>query len=137
MKKAGVFVIIDRTHVLIGHVTNAPQHIWSIPKGEQDSGEEIKTTAIRELEEESGIIVDKKHLTFIGSQEYAKNPNTILFGYTLFGKSLDVTKLKCKSKIPNSDIPEIDGYKLVPIDELDKWVHEAQYKLLQKSKVHI
>lgn len=44
---------------------------WGLPGGKSDFGEEKNDTAIRELFEETGIISDKRDLTYLGEKESA------------------------------------------------------------------
>lgn len=67
---AGV-VVTDGNSLLLCHVTGAKH--WDLPKGKIDLGEEPITAAVRELREETGLIVDPVSLVDLGRFAYKKN----------------------------------------------------------------
>jgi len=62
---AGGIIIDEKNRVLILQKRNG---CWVLPKGHVEEGENIEETAIREVEEESGI--KAKIIKFIGEIEY-------------------------------------------------------------------
>ena len=55
-KRAGVILVCDDTYLVVqGRKSNK----WSFPKGHREYNENALETAMRELEEETGIVLDK------------------------------------------------------------------------------
>jgi len=74
MKISAGLVIIHNNKILLVHPTNAPWYgSYSIPKGQQEKGEDMIDTALRETKEEIGVKFDRKQL-------YNQIPN--IFDYT-------------------------------------------------------
>ena len=79
-KKAGVFVFDkDSGKVLL---VQSCGRFWGPPKGSMEQGEDIETAAIRELREESGIVLQKDDI--VGKRIYLRNSSHHYFFY--FGK---------------------------------------------------
>ena len=115
--RAGVLVITKRG-VLVGHPTGHPKDSWDIFKGHVDSMETTVTCALRELQEESGIMIRKEDIEYIGSLRY-ENDHLVLFKYEV--DNIDITKLRCDSLIDQGKregLPEVDGYKFMAYEEV-------------------
>jgi len=57
-------LIIWNNKILLAHPTNSPwRGTYTIPKGKVEKGEELIDTAIRETEEEIGILISKNDIT--------------------------------------------------------------------------
>ena len=59
-------IALDDTMIVVVH--RPVQHDWSFPKGKLEPGETLEMAALREVEEETGMICDL--LRFIGHTEY-------------------------------------------------------------------
>lgn len=57
-----VFLINANREILIGHRT--PDNLWGLPGGGMIAGETPRDTAVREIEEETGIIIDPHFIYF-------------------------------------------------------------------------
>lgn len=116
--------------ILICHPTHARWNQWSIPKGLKEDGEELFTVASRELAEETGINIANLHIikTFeLSTVKYAKQ-NKVLESFLVITDS-DLEGFQFTSNmVANGSFPEVDKWKWIPLEELNKWVHESQCK---------
>jgi len=131
-------IIIDKktNRILLCHVTE--HDFWSLPKGVQEDGELLISTALREVEEETGLVFDDdgvaaSAITYHDTYSYIKNKNMAVFSIQVH--EIDLSKLKCASTFV-SDIdrktkPEVDDYLLVDGTMLLFMVNEAQKKVLK------
>ena len=63
-KSAGVIIILNNNKILLSHATNARwQGTFSFPKGGIEKGEKKKEAAIRELAEETSIVITKEQIS--------------------------------------------------------------------------
>lgn len=95
-----VFLINEQDEILIG---NRVDGAWGLPGGGMDAGETPKETAVREIEEETSIIIAQKNLVFatftndIFLEEKNEHWITLYFyTYDFEGKAQRVEPLKCK-----------------------------------------
>ena len=119
----GVLVIDSNDRLLMLHVTG--QSFWDIPKGTQEEYEQPIATAVREMEEESGIVANEEDLIEIGWCEYNRYKDLWLF--ILPVESIDLEKLNCKSTFTDHDDfciekPEIDDYKMVSFEDAEQFM---------------
>lgn len=115
--RAGVLVITKRG-VLVGHPTGHPKDSWDIFKGHVDSMETTVACALRELQEESGIIIHKEDIEYIGSLRY-EGDHLVLFKYEV--DDIDIVELRCNSLIDRGErkgLPEVDGYRFMAYEEV-------------------
>lgn len=91
-----------------------------IPKGHLEKGEEEIDAAIRELQEETSITVDKRRLKRIGEFPYTSYKDLILFLYKV--PSLpSVESLKCNSTFTNlfgRVVNEAVGFELAQFHDI-------------------
>jgi len=63
-KSAGVIIILNNTKILLSHATNARwEKTFSFPKGGIEKDEKKKDAAIRELMEETSIVITKEQIS--------------------------------------------------------------------------
>lgn len=127
----GVLVVDSNDRLLLGHVTG--KDWWDIPKGTQEDYEKQITTALREMEEESGIVVQEDDLYEIGFCHYNRYKD--LWLYILYVDSVDLSKLKCRSTFTDNltrcECPEIDDYKMVPLEEASEYMCGSLKRLFE------
>lgn len=131
----GVFIFNRNGDVLICKPTGARWNQWSIPKGLRDINESNIDAAVREVEEESGIILDKTKVKFIGTYPYKSKKKTLIAYYTGLKEDHTELNLNCISMVhvPGGDpFPEVCEYKWVSIQQAIQYVHETQQKCLEQ-----
>jgi 8-oxo-dGTP pyrophosphatase MutT (NUDIX family) len=132
---AGVLVT-NGSHLLLCHVTNA-RH-WDIPKGKVDPGESMFDAAVRELYEETSIIVADACLVDLGLYKYKKDKDLSLW---LWQRDTmpDPATCSCKStfNVKGRQIHEMDGYANVSWEDVDQYVVPDLARVLHLAKYHI
>lgn len=119
----GVIIIDSNTNKLLachpsGHLYTDGN--WDIPKGHVEKYEQHYETALRELQEESGIILKKEDLFDCGMFEYTKYKDLHIY---VAKTPVDMTKLSCSTYFRNDgiDVIEVDNYKLISYLEVDTY----------------
>jgi 8-oxo-dGTP pyrophosphatase MutT (NUDIX family) len=103
-------IVSDGSRVLLGHATRSPR--WDIPKGIAEPGESFVTAAVRELAEETGLVVAEDALRPLGVHAYLRDKDLALFSWTLAQVPLPET-LVCRSTFTLPDgsvLPEFDRF---------------------------
>lgn len=105
-------LLTDGEKFLICHPTGGKW--WDLPKGKQDPDETYAQTAVRELQEETGISVQEDQLEFIGVFDYRPEKRLALFRM-MFETLPDPASLRCVSKFKKKMIwiPEMDAFMVV------------------------
>ena len=95
------------------------EHSFDLPKGRWEEGETYIERAVRECKEETGFDLWPDHLIALGRFEYIPTKDLYLFLVALDFMPEHST-LKCPSKfeVDGKQVPEVIGYKNVPITEL-------------------
>lgn len=70
-------VVTDGSALLLGHATGSPR--WDIPKGLAEPGEDFRSAALRELQEETGLSVAPESLRDLGVHSYMPGKDLALF----------------------------------------------------------
>ena len=116
----GVLLVNERQELLLCHVTGATW--WDIPKGGQDPGETPRQTAVREMQEETGIALCAEKLVDLGHFNYRPDKSLYLFaGYV---NSDDIRLSDCRSTTHfqhphnGSMLPEVDDFNWVPFSSV-------------------
>lgn len=118
----GVLVVDAAGHLLLGHVTHTPR--WDIPKGLQDPGESAVEAAVRELREETGLVVPPDALSDLGRFDYRRDKALHLFRLDVDAELPDLASLACTSTFPHrttgKPTPEMDAYRWATREEVDR-----------------
>ncbi len=121
--------------VLLAHATETTH--WDIPKGQGEEGEAPQVTALREMEEETGIAVDASRLTDLGLFVYRRDKDLHLFAARARADELDLTRCTCTSMFPRrSDgtmIPEMDAFRWAAPDEVEHYASRSLTRLFQTT----
>lgn len=106
-------------------------NLWGLPKGEIDEGELPNQTAIREVKEECGIDLNILDLHYLGHYKYIKTKDLDMF---IIYKKIDPKTCHCDSYFERNGekFPEVNGFKLVSIDEIDNEIILAQNNVLHE-----
>lgn len=105
-------IVTDRRVVLLGHATRSPR--WDIPKGIAQSAEDGAAAAVRELKEETGLVVPAESLHELGVFTYLPGKDLRLFAWEP-PKMPAPENLHCRSTFElrnGSVLPEFDRFGL-------------------------
>jgi len=105
-------LITDRQSLLICHPTNSKH--WDIPKGKKDGWEMIGDAAVRELQEETGLVLDSSDIRYIGIWDYKPGKDLALF-LRITHSMPDPLFCFCESSFEHDgqQIPEMDDWAVV------------------------
>lgn len=124
-------VIINKNGDILGcHGTGKPQgQGFDFPKGCADDGESDLNAALRELKEETGIIISNEELIDCGVYKHNKEKNIHIFMCKTETFPL-IENLKCTTyfELNGRKFPEIDGYEIIPKNERNKFNKVLQNK---------
>jgi len=135
----GIFLINNKNELLLVHAINAPNHLWSIPKGLLEKGETYLEAAIRETHEETNVKLNLQSNTIKRILEfdiirYKKTRKQLKSFAILDDDDFSDVKLKCTAKFTNrhgDKVPENDKVMWVPLDfqDNDKYPQYAYIRL--------
>lgn len=120
-KVTAAIVIIDRDgNILAGHATGKPDYTgYDFPKGCVDEGETDIAAAIRELREETGLVVSESDLIDAGVHPHNKEKDIHLFIHKV-NVLPDPSSLVCTSyfETPSGKrLPEMNSFKIISKSE--------------------
>lgn len=121
-----------KNEFLIGRVTHMGDH-WSLPKGRYDEVDgDTKTTAIRELFEETGIVADKNKVEYHGEFPYTYGLSLVVYKYKL-DKKIPAETIVCESYFKEYDqlFPEIDEFKYITKDVAHKYLNQHTCRAIE------
>ena len=99
------------------------KNTMDLPKGKANIGEKLDDAAVREVYEETGLVLDKSQLLFHGVFEYKARKDLALFTY-MIDDAIDLSTLHCDSHVFDSylgkDVPEHIAYEIVKFEDVDK-----------------
>jgi 8-oxo-dGTP pyrophosphatase MutT (NUDIX family) len=122
-------VVGDGERMLLGHATRSPR--WDIPKGEAEPGEDFVAAAVRELREETGLVVRPEELVALGLHPYRRGKDLALFAWRR-RELPDPKNLVCTSHFALADgtmLPEFDRFGLFAWDEAARRVGKSLAQL--------
>jgi 8-oxo-dGTP pyrophosphatase MutT (NUDIX family) len=131
----GVVILNARGDVLLCHATETTH--WDVPKGQADPGETPCEAALRELVEETGIVLPASRLTDLGRFVYRSDKDLHLFAVRVTDEEVQLDKCVCESYFPRyrdgTMIPEMDAYRWVSPADLDGFASRSLARLFQTT----
>jgi predicted NUDIX family NTP pyrophosphohydrolase len=115
---------------------NKDLNSWSIPKGEIENEEDLKNTALREFEEETGIVLtdkDKEKIFYLGE---VKSKNKIVYVFALEKDLGDEIKIKSNLvKTEFGEFLEIDKGEYFDLEVAKEKLVSYQKELIEMIKL--
>jgi len=131
----GVIVLNAQGDVLLCHATETTH--WDVPKGAADPGESPREAALRELVEETGIVLPAERLKDLGRFVYRRDKDLHLFAVRVSAEEVQLENCVCESFFPRySDgtmIPEMDAYRWVSPADVDQFASRSLARLFQTT----
>lgn len=140
---AGFVVELKDGSYLLGKATgHLPPYCFTIFKGQTEAGETLIDTAMRELEEESGINVSKddrlnKHISSAPIFSYGMSQKDVVVFLLVDAEGvLDNATFVCNSffRVGDKDLPEICEYGKFKLEDMDKVIFPSQQGLVEELK---
>ena len=126
-------IVTDGKRVLLGHATRSPR--WDIPKGLAERGESHAAAAVRELAEETGLVVTEADLRARGVHAYLRDKDLALFVWMPAEMPVPDT-LICRSTFVLPDgsvVPELDRFGLFDWDDALRKVGKNLARVLTQA----
>lgn len=133
MKKISAGLILtDKTKFLGCHSTG--NYFYDIPKGSIEEGETAREACVREVEEETGLLVHNESLIDLGVFDYNYEKNLHLF--LLVKDTLpDTNEMICTSYFETKTgkkLPEADRFRYIKFSEKEVFLTENMKRVIQK-----
>lgn len=136
MKKVscGVLILNEHDQLLLAHATG--QRHWDIPKGGAEPGESPREAAVREVREETGLVLDPATLEEIGRVPYTARKDLHLFRVRLRTGSCDIRACRCESLFPHritgAMTPEVDAFRWTDLPDLPMFAAASMTAALRR-----
>ncbi|CDY73666.1 NTP pyrophosphohydrolases including oxidative damage repair enzymes [Caballeronia glathei] len=131
----GVVMLNGQGDVLLCHATETSH--WDVPKGQADPGESPLDAALRELVEETGIVLPASRLKDLGRFLYRRDKDLHLFAVRVAEDEVQLENCVCESYFPRyrdgTMIPEMDAYRWVSHADVDKFASRSLARLFQTT----
>jgi 8-oxo-dGTP pyrophosphatase MutT (NUDIX family) len=131
----GVVILNTQGDVLLCHATETSH--WDIPKGQGEEGEEPVEAALRELVEETGIVLPEERLMDLGRFVYRRDKDLHLFAVRVNENDVKIEECVCESYFPRrrdgTMIPEMDAYRWVSLPDVDQYASRSLARLFQTT----
>ena len=131
----GVVILNTQGDVLLCHATETSH--WDIPKGQGEPDEQPVQAALRELVEETGIVLEAKRLKDLGRFVYRRDKDLHLFAVRVSDDEVKLEECVCESYFPRRQdgtmIPEMDAYRWVTPAEVDQYASRSLARLFQTT----
>ena len=95
----GVVILDAAGRVFLAHATDTTH--WDIPKGQGEPGETPADAALRELLEETGIVIGAERLLDLGRFAYRHDKDLHLFAVRVADDEVDLAHCTCTSLFPS------------------------------------
>jgi 8-oxo-dGTP pyrophosphatase MutT (NUDIX family) len=128
----GVLLFATTGELLLGHSTGSPR--WDIPKGLADPGEAFVDAAVRELQEEFGLVLEASRLHEVGRFDYL--PAKDLSVHAALIERIDPAVCRCTSYYPDRrgrQVPEIDDFVWAPFADISARCGKAMTRVLTQE----
>lgn len=125
-------VLVHQEKILLVKHTEAYGGGWSIPKGRLEDGEDIRTCALREFCEETGVTLKDKDLSrFPEVLHIMDREGRVVKRVYYFIARLDVEVLLKEGRVTdNWDVKEIDRIRLVTVKQGEAMLPHSQLSVL-------
>jgi 8-oxo-dGTP pyrophosphatase MutT (NUDIX family) len=131
----GVVILNTQGEVLLCHATETSH--WDIPKGQGEPDEEPVEAALRELVEETGIVLKAERLKDLGRFVYRRDKDLHLFAVRVGEDEVKLEECICESYFPRRGdgvmIPEMDAYRWVTPADVDQYASRSLARLFQTT----
>lgn len=131
----GVVILNTQGDVLLCHATETSH--WDIPKGQGEAQEQPVEAALRELVEETGIVLKAERLKDLGRFVYRRDKDLHLFAVRVSDDEVKLEECVCESYFPRrrdgTMIPEMDGYRWVTPVDVDQFASRSLARLFQTT----
>ncbi|KVE29274.1 NUDIX hydrolase [Burkholderia singularis] len=131
----GVVLLDSAGRVLLAHATDTTH--WDIPKGQSEPGETEQQAALRELVEETGIVLAPGRLTDLGRFVYRPDKDLHLFAARAAAHETDLSRCVCTSMFPSrrdgSMIPEMDAFRWTEPGEVSAYASRSLARLFRTT----
>lgn len=130
-------VITNGEQLVLGHVTRGKW--WDLPKGGMNSGESFLQTAVRELQEETGLEVQETDLVPLGVFTYKPKKDLVLYLWRVVTMP-DPQTLVCRSTFKDSkgrDVKELDKFKIASWKQAETLVNPDMQRVLKQVEKQI
>lgn len=111
---------------------------WGLPGGCQELGEDLRTTAVREAYEETGIQLDTNEIILIDTLSGSSRKNCYPNGDIVYNNTslylANITNIKVSDLKCNSESKKLEFYSIenIPKDFMDEDLIETYLKAIQK-----
>lgn len=130
-----VLLLNEQAQLLLCHVTG--KRWWDVPKGLQDPGETPRETALRELAEETGLVLAPHELLDLGRFAYRPDKDLHFFAALRESDALDLSRCRCSSHFEDPRTgrpwPEVDAFEWVPFAQVGARCSKTMGQVLSET----
>lgn len=133
--------LLQFEHTILACHAMLTEH-WDLPKGLAEAGEygneDYSHAAVREVKEETALILYPEWLRFIQLAHYNRDKDIALFHYRMLYKP-DHASLYCSSTFTKDgkEFPEVDGYEWMSLDHFMRHTSKVMREYIERNKAII